>query len=256
LQINFPGGHPGGGSERPANAGLERGGYLPHKNIFFFPFPALHQPAVATYIFKTRHDHASFPEERAAMKVIHLFSSLIFFIVIAISPVRAGEDEFVTLSDGRTLVLHDNYTWDIKGGGAAGLAGDITVNVYGDKNIVLHENKTWDFADKDGNPAPRKASKLTSVSATATASRESQIEARDAAREAAIKKVADQLRPSIDDGSMSVEALLKCVGRVANPVTVKQGRLKKKQWTVTLKITLSKGEIEGITDCTKTPEGQ
>jgi hypothetical protein len=193
-------------------------------------------------------------DERIFMKsilVTTLFCLLFIFI-----PVSAAEDEFVTLSDGRTLVLHDNYTWDIKGNGASGLAGDITVNVYGDRNIVLHENKTWDFADKDGNPAPRKVSKLTSVSATATAGRESQIEARDAARVAAIKKVADQLRPTIDDGSLSEEALLKCVGRVANPVTVKQARSKKNAWTVTLKITLTKGEIEGITDCARAPEGQ
>jgi hypothetical protein len=186
----------------------------------------------------------------------YLLAMTLFCLLCISIPVRAAEDEFVTLSDGRTLVLHDNYTWDIKGGGASGLACDITVNVYGDKNIILHENKAWDFADKEGNPAPRSISKLSSVSATATAGRESLIEARDAARGAAIKKVADQLRPRIDDGSMSEESLLTCVGRVANPVTVKQGRSKKKGWNVTLKITLTKGEIEGIIDCTKAPEGK
>jgi hypothetical protein len=183
-----------------------------------------------------------------------LLATTLFCLLFIFIPVSAAEDEFVTLSDGRTLVLHDNYTWDIKGGGASGLAGDITVNVYGDKNIILHENKTWDFADQEGNSAPRKISRLTTVSATATAGRASQIEARDAARVAAIKKVADQLMPRLDDGSMSEESLLTCVGRVANPVTVKQSRSKKKGWNVTLKITLTKGEIEGIIDCTKAPE--
>jgi hypothetical protein len=192
-------------------------------------------------------------DERTFMKAI---LAATFFCVLFISlPVRAMEDEFVTLSDGRTLVLHDNYTWDIKGGGASGLSGDITVNVYGDKNIILHENKTWDFADKEGNPAPRSLSKLTSVSATATAGRASLIEARDAAREAAIKKIADQLKVRLDSTTVSEESLLKCVGRVANPVTVKQGHSKKNAWSITLKITLSKGEIEGIIDCAKAPEG-
>jgi hypothetical protein len=207
----------------------------------------LRNQLVATYIYLHRFLH-----EGNFMKSI--ICPVIILLVITALPILATEDEFVTLSDGRTLVLHDNYTWDIKGGGASGLSGDITVNVYGDRNIVLHENKTWDFADKEGNPAPRKISKLTSASATATAGRGSLLEARDAAREAAIKKVADQLRPSIDDGTLSEEALLKCVGRVANPVTVKQGQTKKKGWTITLKITLSKGEIEGITDCAKAPE--
>jgi hypothetical protein len=185
-----------------------------------------------------------------------ILTVVLFCLVCIAIPSRAAEDEFVTLSDGRTLVLHDNYTWDIKGGGASGLAGDITVNVYGDKNIILHENKTWDFADQEGNPAPRKISRLTSVSATATAGRESQIEARDAAREAAIKKVADQLMPRVDDGSLSEDTLIICVGRVANPVTVKQARSKKNAWTITLKITLTKGEIEGIMDCAKAPGGK
>lgn len=193
-------------------------------------------------------------DERAIMKPI--FTLTIFCLLCLSMPSRAAEDEFVTLSDGRTLVLHDNYTWDIKGGGASGLAGDITVNVYGDKNIILHENKTWDYADQEGNPAPRKISRLTTVSATATAGRESLIEARDAAREAAIKKVADQLMPRVDDGSMSEDTLITCVGRVANPVTVKQGRTKKKGWNITLKITLTKGEIEGIMDCAKAPEAK
>ena len=185
-----------------------------------------------------------------------ILATALFCLLYISIPVRAAEDEFVTLSDGRTLVLHDNYTWDMKGGGASGLAGDITVNVYGDKNIILHENKTWDFADPEGNPAPRKISRLTTVSATATAGRESLIEARDAAREAAIKKVADQLMPRVDDGSLSEDTLLTCVGRVANPVTVKQARSKKKAWTITLKITLTKGEIEGIMDCAKPPAGK
>jgi hypothetical protein len=176
----------------------------------------------------------------------------IFFCLLMVAlPARAAEDEFVTLSDGRTLVLHDDYTWELKGRGSSDLGGDITVNVYGDRNIMLHENKTWDFTDQEGSVAPRKISKLTTVTATASAVRGSLIEARDAAREAAIKKVADQLRPRLDDGSMSEEALLTCVARVANPIAVKQGRSKKKAWTVSLKVTLSKGEIEGVTDCVK-----
>ena len=186
------------------------------------------------------------------MKSIMTFT--LFCLVCIFLPCRAGEDESVTLSDGRTLILHDNYTWDIKGGGT-GLAGDITVNVYGDKNIVLHENRTWDFADSAGNPAPRKISHLTTVSATATAVRPSLLDARDAARQAAIKKVADQLMPRVDDGSLSEDTLLVCVGRVANPVTVKQTNAKKKGYTVTLKISLTKGEIDGIMDCARPQQG-
>jgi hypothetical protein len=205
--------------------------------------------SVATYILKV----SPFPVKGKNMRILK--TAVLFCFLVCAFPVLAMDDEFVTLSDGRTLVLHDNYTWEMKGGGSADLGGDITVNVYEDRNIVLHENKTWDYADKDGNPAPRKVSKLTSVSATATAVRESIIEARDAAREAAIKKVADQLRPRLDDGSLSEEALLTCVGRVANPVTVKQGLSKKKSYTVVLTITLSKGEIEGITGCVQAPKG-
>jgi hypothetical protein len=177
-----------------------------------------------------------------------LLLATFLFLATAALPLSAA-DELVTLSDGRTLVLHDDYTWSIKGGKSAALPGETTVNVYGDKNIVLHEDRTWDFADTAGNAMPRRTITLRSVSATATAGRETLDDAREAARAAAAKKIAQQLRPRTDTATVSEETLARCVVLAASFVTVKQGRLRGKGWTVSLRATLTKDQIDGVLSC-------
>jgi len=186
------------------------------------------------------------------MRTLPRLATVLLLLSAAVCVVSA-KDEFVTLSDGRTLVLHDNYSWDIKGGSSSGLGGDITVNVYGDKNIVLHEDKTWDFADTAGAAPATNRAKLKSVSATATAGRQTLDEARDAARLSAINKIAQQLRPHTDTAAVSEESLVRCIGVAAVPTTMKQGRSRDKGWVVTLKIAFSKAQIEGVLSCA-TPE--
>ncbi|HMD69353.1 MAG TPA: hypothetical protein VKF42_10780 [Chitinivibrionales bacterium] len=181
------------------------------------------------------------------MRITLLLAPFLFLAAAAL-PLSAG-DEFVTLSDGRTLVLHDDYTWDIKGGKSTALPGETTVNVYGDKNIVLHEDRTWDFADTAGNALSRRTETLKSVSATATAGRETLDEAREAARGAAVKKIVQQLRPRTDTLTVSEESLARCIGLAASFVTVKQGRLHGKGWTVSLKAALTKDQISGVLSC-------
>jgi|GEM_PF-4399530 hypothetical protein len=187
------------------------------------------------------------------MRIPLLIITLLFAVSGVYRPARAA-DESVALSDGRTLVLHDDYTWSIKGGKSAVLPGETTVNVYGDKNIVLHEDGSWDFADSSGNAAPRKIKTLTSVSATATAGRESLDEAREEARAAVTKKIAQQLRSRADTNYVSEETLGRCVGLAARFVTVEQGRLAKNGWTVVVRATLSKEQIEGVLSCAA-PQG-
>lgn len=182
------------------------------------------------------------------MRIMSFFISAFLVVAAAVLPVSSA-DENVTLSDGRTLVLHDDYTWSIKGGKSSALPGETTVNVYGDKNIVLHEDRTWDFADTAGNALPRRTVTLKSVSATATAGRESLDEAREAARGAAIKKIVQQLRPRTDTNTVSEESLARCVGLAASFVTAKQGHRTGKGWTVSLKAALTKDQINGVLSC-------
>jgi hypothetical protein len=176
-----------------------------------------------------------------------------FLFVAGVALAARGGDELVTLSDGRTLVLHDDYTWSIKGGKSSKLDGEITVNVYGDKNIVLHEDKSWDFADSSGQAAPRKIARLTSVSATATAARATLDEARETARTSALGKIADQLRPKTDTLTVSRESLIRCAGLSATFATVRQGRTRDSRYTVSLRTTLSREQIDGVLSCASEP---
>ncbi len=186
------------------------------------------------------------------MRNIPFFCAILLWVAAATGPVVAG-DEFVTLSDGRTLVLHDNYTWDVKGSKSTGLSGDVTVNVYGDKNIVLHEDRTWDFVGEDSTVPARPAARLKTVSATATASRQTLDDARDAARTAAIKKIAQQLKGHADSSAVTEESLERCIGLSAVFVTLKQARSRDKGSLVSLKATLSKAQIDGVLSCAAQP---
>ncbi len=177
-----------------------------------------------------------------------IFSALL--LLTATFPVSASDD-FVTLSDGRTLVLHDNFTWAIKGSSSSQLGGDVTVTVYGDKTIVLHDNKTWEFANSNGTAESKPGPRLKSVSATATSERPSLDDARDAARIEAINKVAAQLRPYTDTAAVSLDSLAQCVELAANPVTLRQAHSAQKGWTITLRIVLKGDIIRQVLECAK-----
>lgn len=179
-------------------------------------------------------------------KTLLLAASL--WLGFAMCPVAAN-DEFVTLSDGRTLVLHDNYTWDIKGKKSSGFSGDITVNVYGDRNIVLHEDRTWDMAGASGATRPRPAQHLSRVSATATSARQTLDEAREAARNAAVRKIVQQLRPHVDTLASPEDSLARCVELSAVFVTIKQVHSRDKGYSVSLRLTLSRPQIDGVLAC-------
>jgi len=171
-------------------------------------------------------------------------------VVLSISLVSAilAKDMVLTTLEGSDLLLKDDSTWTYKGGVPLTEEEDFTVPVDGGKYVLIAADGTWGFVrqpikkEKEVIPADTVIGKGHAVHidvAVATA----------LAQKEALTQAVTKMKYALRNVKIDPKKLSECVKRVEKDVDKKETFKKGTGWDVTVVMTMDRGSILAVADC-------
>jgi len=160
----------------------------------------------------------------------------------------SAKDMVLTTLEGTDLILKDDSTWVYKSGKPIDVKEDFTVPVDGGKFVLIAADGTWGFVkhevkkEKELIPADTVIAKGHAVHidlATATAR----------AQKDALSQAVTKMTYALRNVKIDPKKLADCVKRVEKDVDKKENFNKATGWDVTVVLTLDRGSILAVADC-------
>ncbi len=170
--------------------------------------------------------------------------ALILFVFLNL--VDAG-DLSIDLDDGNSLILHEDRTWTMHGGGA-GVRSSMTLEMSDGRSVILHSDKSWEYVRNDSGEVLRKRPPIARLSGSGFARKSSSHESVDAARQEAVRRVAKSLRKMLGEADSPPDSLLiPCIDILADESRV--ARSIASDGSAEVRIQFGASDAQDLLDC-------
>lgn len=169
-------------------------------------------------------------------------------IVAAAFCVTFAKEMVLTTLEGTDLLLKDDSTWVYKSGKQIEDAEDFTVPVDGGKFVLIAADGTWGFVKKE----IKKEKELIPADSVIGKGHAVHIDvavATNRAQKEAIASVVTKMTYALRYVKIDPKKLSDCVKRVEKDVDKKETFIKGTGWDVAIVITLDRGSILAVADC-------
>lgn len=154
----------------------------------------------------------------------------------------------LTTLEGTDLLLKDDSTWVYKSGNQIDITEDFTVPVDGGKFVLIAADGTWGFVKKE----IKKEKELIPTDTVIGKGHAVHIDvavATNLAQKEATSKVVTKMTYALRNVKIDPKKLSDCVKRVEKDVDKKETFIKGTGWDVAIVITLDRGSILAVAEC-------
>jgi hypothetical protein len=155
-----------------------------------------------------------------------------------------AEDLYLTLEDGVSVILHQNYTWDYQEGDEKSIGLGKPILLDDGSTIVVNKNGTWGFVTDKLSQRPGIETDVASVSGVGVAQREKLDDAKASAMETALKRLAKQFKAAVPELKVDEQTLIDCIYKEEK--NIETGEVKLKLWKATVKLQLDEQGVQNV----------
>lgn len=166
-----------------------------------------------------------------------------------------AKEMVLTTLEGTDLLLKDDSTWVYKSGKKINVEGDFTVPIDGGRYVLIAADGTWGFVNKE----IKKEKELIPTDTVIGKGRAVNIDVAVAtalAQKEALSNAVAKTKYALRNVKPDDKKLPDCVKRVEKDVDKKEVFNKGTGWDVTVVITLDRGSILAVADCSMKDAGK